>query len=217
MLNEAQLRTTVNRRTAVVLPALSVAVISVFAYLIFVGHFRDSWIELVDRTFGENAAEFAPIVMILPVFAIFLTPCVLAEKYNKRYSFICPSCSADITPSTQQVIATRCCSACGERVVSGGRKRDIAVYKRLRQLQFRSFLKYWFWAWPTVAAACLVQNWFDPMALQRCPHLLFFPALIGTVAAGWTWIRTYDCRYIAQFFTSAVLFVFGCVAFWQAF
>lgn len=216
MLTEQQLRQTVNRRTRVVLPALLFAIVAVFAYLPLAGCFRDSWIAIVDRHLGKQAAEFAPVLMILPAFAIFLIPCVLAENYTQRFKSVCPSCATDITRATRQVIATRCCSACGERIVAGGRVHALAAYQRQRRIQSRSFLKYWLWVWPCFSCVCLTWYWFDPSTLQRCQHFLFLPALVGTVAAGWAWMRTCDPRYTAPLLASSVLFVLGGFAFWQA-
>ena len=215
MLDDLQIQDAARSRAKVLIPAMIFAVVAVFAYLGLVAIFRDSMIGLVGRVFGDSVAGFAPVLMILPSIAVFLVPCAIAEKYATRFATICPLCSADITRSTQQVLATRRCSKCDGRIVSGGRQHDVSVYKRYCQIESRRFLGYWFWAWPLLGVAALAWHAIDNTALVRCPHFLFVPGLIGTTAGAWTVFRTYDRRYWPPTIVSSVVLIVGCIAFWQ--
>ncbi len=216
VLTESHIRDTVRRRVAILLPVMTVAVAAMFAYFFLVGALRESIVAYAAFTFGTGFAEFVPALLILPSLLLFLVPGVVAEKYAQRFATTCPLCASDITRSTQQLLATRCCPDCGERVVAGGRKRDIAVYHRYREMQARRALKYWFWLWPLLGGFALTWHFIEPSGFQRCPHFLFLPALIGAAAGAWAFCRTWDRRYVPQTVVSAVLFVAGALAFWHA-
>ncbi|MDY0165992.1 MAG: hypothetical protein RBS80_05570 [Thermoguttaceae bacterium] len=83
-------------------------------------------------------------------------------------------------------------------------------------MESRRFLQYWLWVWPLLSCLALGCHLLDPTAFVRCPQVLFVSALIGTVAGGWTLLRTGSRRYIAQTIVSAMLFVAGGFAFWHA-
>lgn len=216
MLDDLQIQNDRRNRAKVLIPAMIFAVAAMFAYLGIAISYRDTMLSFIGGVFGDTVSEFAPALMVLPAFAVFLVPCVIAEKYANRFATICPLCSADITHKTQQVLATRCCSQCDGRIVSGGRQRDVAVYKRYRQNELRGFLGYWLWTWPLLGATSLAWHLVDNTALQRCLHFLFVPGLIGTAAGGWAAGRTLDRRYRLPTLVSFVLFVAGCIAYWQA-
>jgi hypothetical protein len=77
-----------------------------------------------------------------------------------------------------------------------------------------TFLWYWLWALPSIGLGCVAWTLFDPSAFQECPQALFTFPLIGTTTAGWTWIRTFDRRFLPQLCCSAVLLVAGVWMFW---
>lgn len=216
MFTEWQIQDLAKRRNRILIPAMFGGVVATLAYFVVILFLRHGLVAILDQRNVEDAADVAMLILILPSFAFFIVPCVLAERYVKRFAIVCPFCSEDITRYTAEIIATRSCRSCEQRIVSDGRQRRSAVFKRYRRIQSRTFLKYWLWAWPALAAFCLVTHWFDPSSLQRCPHVLFVPALIGTVAGGWSWIRTFDTRYTMQFTASMVLFVIGASIFWQS-
>ena len=158
-----------------------------------------------------------PLALVLPSLAFFLTPLVWAEHKAKRFAFLCPKCAANLTRSTNRVLVTRCCCSCGIRIVEEGRVRTREVFDRYVQMKQRRFLVYWFWAWPVLGALVLVHHAINPSALANCIQVLFVPGLIGTVAAGWTFARTIDRRYLPQLGASAMVFSIGAAMFWKAF
>ena len=201
MLTEQQVRETLRQRSRILVPVILSSAMALCAYLVLIGGFLHSgW----------------GFLLIFPAFAVFLIPLAIVDRYASRFTSLCPACSVDVTMKTRQMIATRCCPDCGERIVAGGRVRDIAVYKRFCQLRTVSFLKYWLWAWPVLTSLALVWHWFDPGALQNCRHLLFVPSLVGFSAAGWAWLRTTSPWYIPQCLASLSLLVIGGFAYWQA-
>jgi hypothetical protein len=55
---------------------------------------------------------------------------------------------------------------------------------------------------------------FDPVAALQCR--IWVAPLIGTVASGYSWFRTFDRRYIWQFLSSTLLLaILGYIA-WRA-
>jgi len=216
MLTEQKVREMSTRRTWAVLPAMTCAIGAVFLYFIGMGYFREPLTSLAVSRFGETVRDITPIALILPAFAIFLLPSCLAEKYAERFKTVCPSCRQDISSRTNQVLATRCCPACSERILGGGRTHSAAVYKRYQALQSRHFLKFWLWAWPALGGLAIALSLFDRSALQRCPQYLWIGPLIGTATAGWAWLRTMERRYLPQLLVSVVLLGLGAAMFWQS-
>jgi hypothetical protein len=216
MLTEQEVREMSARRTWAVLPAMTGAIGAVFLYFIGMGYFRELLTSLAVSRFGDTARDISPIALILPAFAIFLLPSCLAAKYAGRFKTVCPACHEDISSGTDRVLSTRCCPACGERVLGGGRTHSAAVYTRYQALRSRHFLKFWFWAWPALGGLVIAWQLFDRSAFQRCPQCLWIGPLIGTATAGWAWLRTFDRRYVPQLLASVVLLGLGAVLFWQA-
>ena len=199
---------------------VSAATIGLFAML---GHFavvaivRDPLVDMTRRHIGETAAEFIPFALILPSLVFFLTPLVWAEKRSKRFALICPKCATDLSRSTNRILATRCCSSCGVRIVEGGRTRIGKVFDRYSRMKRRRLLAYWFWVWPILGTLVLTSHAFNPSIWLDCIQVLFLPGLIGTSVAGWTFARTTDRRYLPQLGASAVVFSVGAAMFWVAF
>ncbi|SIO14388.1 hypothetical protein SAMN05444166_2682 [Singulisphaera sp. GP187] len=217
MLTEQEVREMSARCKWTVLLAMACAIGAVFLYLVGVGYFRESLTSLAENLFGDTARDLTPISLILPAFAIFLLPSCLAAQYAGRFKTACPSCNQDISCRSDRVIATRCCPACGERILEGGRTHSAAVYNRYLTLRSRHFLKYWFWAWPAFGGLVMMWQLFNRSAFQQCPHCLWTAPLIGTAAAGWAWLRTLERRYIPQLLASVVLLGLGVASFWRDF
>ncbi len=215
MLTEQAIRQTSKRRMWAILPAMTCAIVAVMLYFVGVGHFREVLVSFAVNRFGETARDITPIVLILPAFAIFLVPTIAAARFADRFKTNCPSCDQDISNKSHQLLATRCCPSCNENIVDGGRVRSVTVYKRYLAVRSRSFLKYWFWAWPGLGLLCITWWLFDQSAFEQCPQCYWLPPLIGTSAAGWAWIRTFDRRYVPQLLASVVLLGVGATIFWR--
>ena len=76
------------------------------------------------------------------------------------------------------------------------------------------FLHYWLWLWPGLSLLCFSWAYFDPSAFRKCPQVYWVYALIGFTAAGWSWLRTFDFRYLPPALISATLFGVGAWLFW---
>jgi hypothetical protein len=215
MFTEQEVREMSARRTRAVLPVMSCAIAAVFLYFFSMGYFREPLTSLAVGRFGETARDITPIVLILPAFAIFLIPSCLAAQYAGRFKTVCPLCKKDISSRTDRVLSTRCCPACNERILGGGRTHSAAVFTRFQALQSRHFLKYWFWAWPALGGLVITWQLFDRLAFERCPQCLWMAPAIGTVTAGWAWLRTFDRRYVPQLLASILLVAIGAALSWQ--
>lgn len=77
------------------------------------------------------------------------------------------------------------------------------------------FLWYWLWAVPSIGLLTVVWGTLDPSAFERCPHVAFVFPLIGLAAGGWTWLRTFDHRYLPQVLYSTLLLIVGVGVFWS--
>jgi hypothetical protein len=216
MLTEQEVREMSARRAWVVLPAMACAVGAVFLYFIGMGYVREHVMSLAVNRFGETAGHISVLALIFPAFAIFLLPSCLALKYAGRFKTVCPSCNHDVSARTERVLSTRCCPACGERILSGGRTHSAAVYKRYQERRWRRFLSYWLWSWPALGGLVITLHLFDRSAFQQCPQCLWTVSLIGATTAGWAWLRTLDRRYVPQTLASVVLIGIGAVLSWQA-
>ena len=216
MLTEQEVREMSARRTWAVLPVMAGAIGTVLLYFTGMGYFRESLTSLAVSRFGDTGRDITPIALILPAFAILLVPSCLATHYAQRFKTLCPACHGDISSRTDRVLSTRCCPACGERVLGGGRTHSGAVYERYQALRSRHFLKFWFWAWPALGGLVIAWQLFDRSAFQRCPQILLTVPLTGTTTAGWAWLQTLDGRYVPQLLASAVLLGLGAVLFWQS-
>ncbi|TWU51529.1 hypothetical protein Poly59_31210 [Rubripirellula reticaptiva] len=214
MLTTADIKDLSTKRVWILVPAITVGVVAMFAYFVAVALCRDSLVNSARQNFGETVADFLPLAMILPSLGFFLAPLVWAERKSKRYALICPECTTDLSRSTRRVIATRCCGSCGKQIVEGRRIHGPMAFERLSRVEQRRLLVYWFWAWPTLGLLLLGYHWIDPTALNNCPQMLFIPGLIGTAATGWAFARSMDKRYIPQFIASAMVLCLGINAFW---
>jgi hypothetical protein len=216
MLTEERLREMSARGLWVCVPAMIVATGAMFLYMSAVGHFRESLVSFAVGRFGEAAGHVFLYVLFLPAIPIFLVPTLIAAAYAGRFKTACPLCHVDISSRSKRVLLTRCCPACGDRILEGGRAHSAAVYGRYQAIQSRSFLKNWLWTWPAIGGLCVAWQWADRSAFRECPNLLWRVPLIGTAVAGWAWLRTSDRRYVPQLLASAVLFVLGAYVFWSS-
>jgi hypothetical protein len=216
MLTEQAIRETSRRRAWVILPAMTCAAVAAMLYFVGVGQFREALISFAVDQCGESARDITPIVLILPAFLLFLLPTLAAASYADRFKTICPSCEKDISNRTFQLLTTRCCPYCEHNILAGGRIRSAGVYRRYQSARWRSFLKYWLWAWPVLGLLCLVWWLFDQSALQQCPQCYWLAPLIGTAASGWAWVRTFDRRYLPSLLASIVLLGVGVTIFRRA-
>jgi hypothetical protein len=208
MLTEKEIRDMSVRRTRAVLPAMTFAILSVFLYLALMGYVRERLTSLAMDRLGGLARDITPIALILPAFAIFLLPSLLAARYAECFKTVCPSCGKDILSRTGRVLLTRCCPACSEQIL-GGRTHSAAVYERHLEIRSRYFLRYWLWAWPALGGLVIAWELLDRGAFRQCPQCLWITPLIGISTAGWAWLRTSDRRYLAQLLTSVTLLGLG--------
>jgi predicted RNA-binding Zn-ribbon protein involved in translation (DUF1610 family) len=172
MLTEREVCEMSARRTWAVLPAMTCAIGVVLLYCIGMAYFREPLTSRAGNRFGDTARHITEIALIFPAFAIFLLPSCLAAKYAGRFKTVCPSCNQDISSATNRVLSTRCCPACGERILDGGRTHSDAVYKRYQVLRRHHFLKSWLWAWPALGELLITCQLFDRSAFQQCPQCL---------------------------------------------
>jgi hypothetical protein len=213
MLTEQEIRGMSVRRTWAVLPAMTFAILSVFVYLAVMGYFRDRITSLAVERLGGMARDITPIALILPAFAIFLLPSLLAARYAQCFKTACPSCGQDISSQTGRVLLTRCCTACSEQIL-GGRAHSAAVYERHLEIRSRYFLRFWLWAWPVLGGLVIAWELLDRGAFRQCPQCLWIAPLIGTSTAGWAWLRTSDRRCVAQLLTSVTFLGLGAAVYW---
>lgn len=214
MLSEQAIRIAAKNRLMILAPVMLFAVAGVLVYLAVLGPLAKS---TIDAQFSEGVAQWMTIALILPAFAIFLLPSLAAERYCRRFHIDCPSCEADITRQTEEVLATRRCPLCEKRVVEGGRTRRRAVYRRYRDWKQIAFLEAWFWLWPALGLLCLVVWLVDPQLFDETPHVLFLAPLIGSIATGWAWARTRSRRYAASSLCSLLLLALSVAAFLRTF
>ena len=75
--------------------------------------------------------------------------------------------------------------------------------------KLRSFLQYWLWLWPGLSLLCFVFAYLDPAFIHRSPQDYWVCPLIGMSAAGWSWARTFEVRYVPPAIVSAIMFGVG--------
>ena len=205
-----------SRRVRILIPAIAVGLLAMCAYFGLGFQIREACVNFIESRFGKTAAEATPAVLILPSFLLFLVPVVWAERKARQFSLKCPDCSYDLSQWTEFVTTTQCCQNCGHQIVKGKKVRTAAVFKRFTQKRSRRFLVLWFWTWPALGLCALALYWLEPSVIEDCLHMLVVPALVGTIATGWTFLRTQDRRYLPQAFASAVLLIVSGFTFWNA-
>ena len=75
-------------------------------------------------------------------------------------------------------------------------------------------LWYWLWLWPGIGLLSVVWGLLEPTAFERCPQVYWTFPLIGMSAAGWTWLRTSERRYVPQLLASIAVFTIGAWFYW---
>jgi hypothetical protein len=205
-----------SRRVRILIPAIAAGLLAMFAYLGLVLQIRDTCVHFAENHFGKTLADATPAVLMLPSVLPFLASAIWAERKAKQYSLKCPDCSYDLSQLTEFVKKTKCCKNCGHKIVNGGKVRTATVFKRFVQMRSRRFLVLWFWAWPALGLCALTCYWLNPDWLENCLHMLVVPGIVGTIATGWTILRTKDRRYLLQAFASAVILIVNSVVFWNA-
>ncbi|XZE22302.1 hypothetical protein SH449x_002221 [Pirellulaceae bacterium SH449] len=183
----------------------------VLAYFAWLAWVRDLIINWSERNFGQLAADFTPPLLILPAFAIMLAACWWIDKRLATIGPFCPACKSDISKSTRRVLASRCCTSCGEQIVEGKRtygKKVLDRYYRRKQLRF---LKYWLWGWPIGGLVLLALHGLAGSLLAECPQALFVPGLIGTSSCAWALIRTRQLKLLPLFSLSLLVLLLSVV------
>ena len=198
MLDEIQIQSLVKKRLVAILPPLVLGLLASFCCLGLFALFQN-----------QMLMPFLGLFCIVP----FLIGCWVGDRRAKPYSIECPSCDKDLMLSANRILKTRSCSACEKRVVSGGKLRSNRVYARFCRQGSRKYLVYWFWIWPVGGAVILASHFVWPQSFANCPHVIFIFGLIGTTAAGWTLVRTFDRRYVLQTIASAIILFLGFRAF----
>jgi hypothetical protein len=216
MLTEQEVRKMSARRLWIVGPAMACGIGAMFLYLIAMNSFVEPLAFRVGDQFGDAARGMTEVALIFPAFVIFLLPSCLAARYADRFKTMCPACHQDLSSRTSRVLATRCCPSCDERVLEHGRAHSAVVYKRYQGLRSRRILESWLWIWPALGGLVILWQLIDRTAFQQCPQVLWIFSLIGAATAGWTWLRTFDCRFVPQLLASLVLLCLGAVVFWRA-
>jgi hypothetical protein len=203
MYTEHELREMMRRDKWVLLPAMSFAVAAVFVYLIVMGQLRPGFEEALGNHFSKRTADASFVFLIPPAIAVFLAPLLIAERRIKRWNPRCPSCASPLG-RLDKVIATRSCPTCDTQIIVAKRTRPGAAFSRMLDRQSRGFLVYWLWLWPALTTAGFIWWYFDPDKAQACRVIWIVP-LIGAAVSGWTWIRTFDRRYVLQAIVSSIL------------
>ena len=156
-------------------------------------------------TFVTAVCTFTLPNLALPAFVLLLVILAISAVVIERIKTICPTCSANVSSSYKWLLVTRCCPACDERIVAGGVVRRPTVYRRYLQIKGRSLLKLWLWSWPLFTIAGLVIWFFAPSAMDSNPIPILVVALLGVGTASYSFLRTFDFRYLPQLVTSACL------------
>ncbi len=215
MFTEAEVKKRSKDRFRIIIPGLTIGVMAIFAYFGLLERVKEPLLESARTLFGPTVSDLLLFALILLVIPLFLTPCLIAERFAKKHSLICPNCNADLNRVVRRVLKTRCCSKCGSRIVEGGRVRQSKVYDRWRMLRACHSLVYWFWIWPIVGTICILSIWTMPSTFQNCRQMPMLIGLIGTSSTGWALIRTRDKRYLLSFLASTVIFAIGFKHFWE--
>ncbi|MFM7562333.1 MAG: hypothetical protein ACKO81_04775 [Planctomycetota bacterium] len=206
------------KRAWILIPAMSVGLVTMSAYLSVIAFWQDSMVDYAKQNVGEGAAACLSLAMLIPSIGFFLAPLVWAERKSKHYLLLCPECKTDLSDSSRRVVATRCCGHCGKQIVEGRRIRSGKAFERLARIEQRRalfcFLYYWLWVWPILGLLILGYHWINPTASSNCPEVLFLPGFIGTTMTGWIFARTMDKRYLLLLGASAIVLCLGMNAFW---
>jgi len=215
MYQDSDLRTKVRQRFWLMFPVVCFSVLAMFCYFGLLTLVRADLIAWGTKNIGAESEKWLFLPLLMMALCIFMLPIYFAERRAKRYSISCPSCGKDHTLLVERILKTRCCSSCGKRVVKDGKMRSKETYARYCQRRWRSYLVYWFWLWPAFGGIILIWRMIDLSSFENCPHMMFIFGFSGTIATGWSLIRTNDRRYLAQAIASAVVLVLGIVAFLQ--
>jgi hypothetical protein len=92
--------------------------------------------------------------------------------------------------------------------------RRMPTEPRQDEQQFAPLLRRWLWLWPGMTVLAFAWAYVDPAAFRKCPQVYWVMSLIGLTTAGWSWLRTYDRRYLPPAIVSAGLFGVGVWIFW---
>ena len=214
LLTESEIKEDSKRRAWIIGPALFGAVACIFVLFLVAIFFRTDIDSLAITWFGVNSLDFIhflPIAISLPVFFISI---LVAEAKAACFKTYCPLCKADVSQRMQFLLRTRYCYECEKRIVAGGREISPAVFRRYCSIRDRAFLKYLLWLWPLFSLLFLGYLYFDRTAFQqRWQEIWLFP-FTGTLASGWSWIRTFDRRYFLPLLASFVLLCVSAAIFW---
>lgn len=216
MFTESEITERYKRRQRIMIAGMVVGILGLFAYFGLMFLLKDSFKALATAAFGTTFAEIARIGLVLPGLAVFLASLIYAEQKAGKLRLACPACDVDVMRSHNPILKTRCCHACGQRLIEGGKARGEDVLRRWSRRKQNAFLANWLWAWPSFNAIVLVLHWLNPTAFRNCLPWLFVPGLVGTVAAFWSFARTKNFRYTLPAAISGVLFVVGVLSFWNA-
>lgn len=202
LFDEQQVRAIYNKRTRILISWLGAGTALVFLYLFAVGQVRDQLMRAMDQRFGIGAGDVTMSIMPLGAIAVFLAPVGVADMLAKRYVLACPHCQRELR-HVDAVLSTKCCGSCAAQIMIGNQPHSHAAYRRAQRIRLRRFLAYWLWAWPVFAAGEFVWWCFSPVAALQCR--IWVVPLIGTVASGYSWLRTFDRRYVWQLVSSVLL------------
>lgn len=196
-------------RARILTVAAAFGTILVLLYFGWLAWVRDSIVSWSERNYGRLAADLTPPLLVLPAFAIMLAACWWIDKRLATVGPFCPVCKSDISKSTRRVLASRCCTSCGEQIVEGERTYGKKVLDRYFQREQRRILKYWLWGWPIGGLVLLALHGLTGRVLAECPQALFSIGLIGTSSSAWALIRTRQFKLLPQFSLSLLVLLVG--------
>lgn len=215
MLTETTIQELSLRTSRTVVCAFCVGLLAVGVYIGILWMYHDPIQSFALQLLGDTAARAGLFALFLASFPLLLAPILAAAHFVRRFALFCPECGIEITKDSQRVLFTRCCPACGQRIVDRGQVRDERMFTQYLGTERRRLGKAGLWLPPMMAVLFLAIHVWDSTALSRCPDTLYMPALLGTVSAGWTWLRTRDRDYCPQTVASFVLLTIGSYAWWR--
>ena len=148
-------------------------------------------------------------------FAIFLATGFAVDRMNARRALNCPNCTASLLNKMQFGMDSRACPLCEQRIVATGRLRSPAVMNRRNRMRAHSFLANWFWVPITLGLFTLIAYPFRGNFLDGCEHcVMLFPAM--AISSIWTYLRTWQRRYLIPALISAIMLPLSIVVFAQS-